>query len=130
MLKNGCKIEKLQLAHVDRLKPAIALYMIIAWRVLYMTMLGRTCPDLSCDMVFETEEWQAAYIVTKRSNPPEQPPCLAEIVKMVATFGGYLNRNGDGEPGPKALWIGLQRVRDFALGIKFQKELQQRDTCV
>lgn len=123
ILKNGCKIEKLQLEHVDRLKPAIALYMIIAWRVLYLTMLGRKCPNLSCDAVFDTEEWQAVYIVTKRTHPPKQPPPLNEMIKMIASYGGYLNRKGDGEPGPKTLWIGLQRVRDFALGINAQKKL-------
>ncbi len=125
ILKNGCKIEKLQLEHVDRLKPAIALYMIIAWRVLYLTMLGRKCPNLSCNAVFDTEEWQAAYIVTKRASPPKEPPRLDEMVKMIASYGGYLNRKGDGEPGPKTLWIGLQRIRDFVIGINAQKELQE-----
>lgn len=124
ILKNGCKIEKLQLEHVDRLKPAIALYMIIAWRVLYLAMLGRKCPDLACDAVFETDEWQAVYIVTKRARPPKQPPRLNEMIKMIASYGGYLNRKGDGEPGPKTLWIGLQRVRDFVLGVNAQKELK------
>lgn len=126
ILKNGCKIEQLQLEHVDRLKPAVALYMIIAWRVLYLTMMGRKCPDVSCETVFDTEEWQAVYIVTKRTLPPTKPPRLDEIVKMIACFGGYLNRKGDGEPGPKTLWIGLQRTRDFALGIAVQKKFQQR----
>ncbi|MBI5178699.1 MAG: IS4 family transposase [Nitrospinae bacterium] len=125
ILKNGCKIEKLQLEHVDRLKPAIALYMIIAWRILYLTMLGRKCPDLSCDVVFDTEEWQAVYIVTKRAHPPRRPPRLDEMVKMIASYGGYLNRKGDAEPGPKTLWIGLQRTRDFVLGIAAQKRLQE-----
>ena len=41
-----------------------------------------------------------------------------------------LNRKGDGEPGPKTLWIGLQRVRDFMLGINAQKESQKIKTCV
>lgn len=124
ILKNGCKIEKLQLEHVDRLKPAIVLYMIIAWRVLNLIMLGRKCPDLSCDAVFDTEEWQAIYIVSKGTHPPEKPPRLNEMVKMIASYGGYLNRKGDGEPGPKTLWIGLQRVRDFVLGVNAQKKLQ------
>lgn len=125
ILKNGCKIEKLQLEHIDRLKPAIALYMIIAWRVLHLTMLGRKCPNLSCEAVFDAEEWQAVYVVTKRTRPPQKPPRLDEMVKMIASYGGYLNRQGDGEPGPKTLWIGLQRVRDFVLGINAQKELQR-----
>ena len=88
-------------------------------------MLARKCPNLSCDVVFDTEEWQAVYIVTKRSQLPKQPPRLDEMVKMIASYGGYLNRKGDGEPGPKTLWIGLQRIRDFMLGVNAQKELQE-----
>jgi hypothetical protein len=130
ILKNGCKIEKLQLEHVDRLKPAMALYMIIAWRILRLIMLGRKCPNLSCESVFDTEEWQAVYIVTRRAIPPAKPPRLNEMIKMVASWGGYTNRKGDGEPGPKTLWIGLQRARDFALGIRAQKELEGMKRCV
>jgi len=74
ILKSGCKVEELQLEHVDRIQNALAFYQIIAWRVLYLTMLGRTCPELPCNLVFEDEEWQAVYIVTKKKQPPETPP--------------------------------------------------------
>ena len=39
---------------------------------------------------------------------------LTDMVKMIAELGGYLNRKGDGDPGPQTMWIGLQRMRDFA----------------
>jgi hypothetical protein len=41
VLKSGCLVEKLQLQTADRIKPCLAMYMIVAWRVLYATMLGR-----------------------------------------------------------------------------------------
>ncbi len=59
VLKSGCRIEELQLEKRERLEPALAFYMIIAWRVLYLTMLGRQCPEMSCDAVFANEEWRA-----------------------------------------------------------------------
>ncbi|WP_139058894.1 IS4 family transposase, partial [Thiorhodococcus drewsii] len=31
-------------------------------------------------------------------------------------------RKGDGEPGVKSIWLGLQRIRDVAAGIKYAKE--------
>jgi hypothetical protein len=40
------------------------------------------------------------------------------VIRIVASFGGFLGRKGDGEPGTKALWTGLQRVMDFAAGIR------------
>jgi hypothetical protein len=123
ILKSGCKIEKLQLESTERLEPALALYMIVAWRVLYLTMLGRECPDLPCDIVFTTEEWRAIYIVTEKKVPPDKPPLLNTVLRMIAGFGGFLNRKGDGEPGPQTIWIGLQRCRDFVLAIEAREAM-------
>ncbi len=125
VLKSGCKVEELQLENLERLEPALAFYMIIAWRVLYLTMLGRTCPELPCNVVFADEEWHAVYIVAKRQPPPEVPPSLDEMVRMVAGFGGFLNRQSDGFPGPQTLWIGLQRSRDFVLAMEAQRAMQE-----
>ena len=126
VLKSGCKVEELQLEHVDRIENALAFYQIIAWRVLYLTMLGRQCPELPCNLVFEDDEWQAVYIVTTKQPPPETPPSIDEIIRMVASYGGFLNRKGDGFPGPQTIWIGLQRCRDFVLGIEAQKAIEGR----
>jgi len=123
VLKSGCRVEQLQLEKRKRLEPALAFYMIIAWRVLYLTMLGRDCPQMPCDAVFADEEWKAVYLVTQRKPPPEQPPSLDMMVRMVATLGGFLNRKSDGFPGPKTLWIGLQRVPDFVLALEAQRSI-------
>jgi hypothetical protein len=121
VLKSGCRVEELQLETRERLEPALALYMIIAWRVLYLTKLGRDCPEMPCDAVFADEEWRAVYLVTQRRAPPEQPPALDTMVRMLATLGGFLNRKSDGFPGPKTIWIGLQRTADFVLALRAQR---------
>jgi len=36
---------------------------------------------------------------------------------VVASFGGVLIPKSDGFAGPQTIWIGLQRCRDFVLGI-------------
>jgi hypothetical protein len=123
VLKSGCRVEQLQLEKRERLEPALAFYMIIAWRVLFLTMLGRECPEMPCDCVFADEEWKAVYLVTQRKPPPQQPPSLDTMVRMVATLGGFLNRKSDGFPGPKTLWIGLQRVPDFVLALEAQRSI-------
>jgi hypothetical protein len=48
------------------------------------------------------------------------------MVRMVAGFGGFLNRKGDGYPGPQTLWISLQRAADFALALQAQRDAQGR----
>ena len=59
--KRGCRIEEIQLGTEDRLLPCLALYWIVAWRVHGLTMLGRTCPELACDVVFAAEEWRSVW---------------------------------------------------------------------
>jgi hypothetical protein len=41
----------------------------------------------------------------------------------VAKLGAFLGRKGDGEPGVKTLWQGLQRVMDFAVGLRYAAEI-------
>lgn len=116
VLKNGCKVEALQLSAIERIELALALFLIIAWRIQMLMRLGRTCPEMNCEAVFDRQEWQAAYIVAKRQIP-DKPPSLNTVIRLIASFGGFLGRKGDGEPGAKTLWTGLQRVNDFASGI-------------
>lgn len=114
ILKSGCRVEQLQLENDARLRPCIALYQIVAWRVLYVMMLGRQCPQLPCTVAFEEAEWKSVWTITQRTALPDRPPTLQAMVGMVASLGGYLGRKADGPPGPKPLWIGLQRTKDFA----------------
>jgi hypothetical protein len=113
VLKGGCRVEERQLETDERAKGALALYMVVAWRTLWTLRLGRECPDMPCGSVFAEEEWKALYAVSGKEVPPEPPP-LGEAVEMVGRLGGWLGRKGDGPPGPKAMWIGLQRLSDFA----------------
>lgn len=115
VLKSGCKIEELQLESEDRLQVCLALYLIVAWRVLYVLKLGRDCPELSCEAVFTEAEWKSVYVIAQQRPAPPTAPSLGEMVPLIASLGGYLGRPQDGPPGPKTMWIGLQRMRDFAM---------------
>jgi hypothetical protein len=114
VFKGGCRVEDLQLETEERLLVCAAVYMIVAWRVLYVLMLGRECPKMPCTAVLEEEEWKSVYVMVTKKKPPGKPPTLAEMIEMIASLGGHLGRKLDGPPGPKVMWIGLQRMRDFA----------------
>jgi hypothetical protein len=128
VLKSGCQIKRLHLEVEERLLPCLALYMVIAWRVLFSLMLARAAPDMDCEIVFDPQEWRAAYIVVKRSPPPLAPPRLGEVILLVARLGGYFARKHDGPPGIKAMWTGLQRLRDFVIALDAQQDVGGR--CV
>jgi len=114
VLKSGCRVEELQLRDAEPVQLAILLYMIVAWRVLYLMHLGRQCPDLPCSVVFEEAEWHSSWVIAKGGRPPKEPPSLNEMIRLVASFGGFLARKSDGHPGAQTLWSGLCRVQDFA----------------
>ena len=119
-LKQGCRVEALQLSSVQRIERALAVYLVVAWRIGQLMRLGRTCPDWDAERLLAREEWQAAWIVA-RKKPPERTPTLRQALHMIAALGGFLGRKGDGEPGVKSLWIGLQRVASCVEGLRFRQ---------
>jgi len=114
VLKSGCRVEERRFEAMGRLLTCLAIYMIVAWRTLYVCRLGRSCPEMSCEAVFEPAEWKSTWKVVRPEDPPAAPPSLGVFVRMVAQLGGYVNRKRDDPPGPQTVWIGLQRVHDFA----------------
>ena len=121
VLKNGCRVEELQLSTIERVTSALALYMVIAWRINRLMRLGRQCPELEAGLVFAPEEWKAAYVLTERAVPEEEPT-LNEVLRLIAQLGGFLGRKGDGEPGVKTIWKGMQQVQSFCAGLRYARE--------
>jgi hypothetical protein len=112
--KSGCKIEERQLGHADRIETCLAIDMVVAWRIVHLTKLGRETPDVPCTVFFEDAEWKALNTyITQNPTTPDQPLSLRDAMRMVASLGGFLGRKSDGEPGTKSLWIGLQRLDDL-----------------
>ncbi|HEX5869888.1 MAG TPA: IS4 family transposase [Longimicrobium sp.] len=120
VLKSGCGIEKLQLGNADRIERALAIYNVVAWRLLYMVYVARVAPDLPCTAVLQEEEWKTLYVVgsAKPRALPPKPPTVREAVRMVAMLGGFLGRKGDGDPGVQSLWTGFRRLMDFTLALQ------------
>ncbi|MGA8221193.1 MAG: IS4 family transposase [Candidatus Acidiferrales bacterium] len=113
VLKSGCRVEKLQLEAAERIKPCLAMYQIVAWRVMYATMLGRECPEISCEVIFSEAEWKSVWTVYQKEPLPKQVPSLGVFLKLVGKLGGHTGKPWDGPLGPKRFWIGMQRTIDF-----------------
>lgn len=115
ILKSGCGVEEHQFAKVDRFLNCLTIDAVVAWSVLFLMTEGRESPDLPCTVLFPAHYWQAAWIyIHQDPDPPDKPPTLGEMVRMVGRLGGHLGRKGDGHPGQETLWRGLQRVIDLA----------------
>jgi hypothetical protein len=114
VLKTGCKVEDIQLETAARLLPCLMLYRIVAWRVMYVTMLGRECPELPCDALFTEAEWKSVFRIVRKTDPPPSAPSLQEFTLMLGELGGHNGRKHDAPPGPQAIWVGIRRMTDFA----------------
>ena len=123
VLKSGCNIEQLQLKKLQGLLNCIATYMIVAWRVMFLTKLGREYPELSADIIFSDIEWKAAYAAVYNKKPPLKPPPIREIMLCVAKLGGYLSRSNDSAPGYKTIWAGIQKLDGIVRGYMISKLL-------
>lgn len=114
VLKSGCRIEARQLETAGRLRRCLALYSVLAWRILWATLLARADPDMPCTALLAPEEWQALWCSVHRlPTPPATPPPLADAVGWIARLGGYLGRTRDAPPGATVLWRGFQHLADL-----------------
>jgi hypothetical protein len=112
--KTGCKVEERSLRTSDRLYPMFALFLIIAWRINYLSRISRANPELPCTLIFSEMEWKAAYAaINKTVLTPPTTPTIQEMLIMIARLGGYLNRKNDPPPGAKVIWRGLEYLRAF-----------------
>jgi hypothetical protein len=108
-------VEEIQLETTARLQNCLAFYKIIAWRVHYLTYLNRTCPTLPCTAVFDDCEWKSVWRVVAKKPLPKIILTLSEFLPLLTRLGGYNNRNKEAPPGPQPLWVGIQRMTDFAI---------------
>lgn len=117
VLKSGCRIEERRFESAGRHLSHVAVALIIAWRVLWLSQLGQHQPAMDGAKVFTTSEWQAAWAVIKRGEPmPQKPPSVGEMIKLVGKLGGWIERGGKSAspPGAQTLWQGLHRLHDLA----------------
>jgi len=122
VLKRGCGIEELRNETADRLERAIAIYLVIAWRIMLMTLLGREVPDLPMEVLFTDVEIEVltAFAHSRRDLKP--PKRLGDAVRLVARLGGYQDRKSDPPPGHQILWTGYAELRSMCKGVLLYRQ--------
>ncbi len=122
VLKSGCRIEELGHDTAERLRRAIAIRLVIAWRIMLMTLLGRETPELPAEILFSDIEVRTleAYARKRGWSPPAN---LGEAVRLLAIIGGYLARKSDPPPGHQLLWRGYLQFHFMCLGFELLDDL-------
>jgi len=94
----------------ERLTNAIAVNCILAWRIYWMTMIGREAPDLPAHLAFTTTELEILDRLAPARTARATSGGLGARVTQLARLGGFLARKRDGPPGNLVIWRGLVRL--------------------
>lgn len=114
VLKDGCcHVEHASLRSFERLEKYTMFFSIIAWRMFWMKFIYHTDPHLPAKTVLTDLEIEVLE-VRHKNKVDKNKLKVGEALKLIAMFGGYNNRKGDGPPGNITLWRGFLIVRDRA----------------
>ena len=110
VLKSGCRVESLQYQTATRLERVIAIQLVIAWRIMLMTLLGRESPDLPAQVLFSDIEIEVLTAYAKK-NRIAYVNQLSGAVRLVARLGGYIERGRQPPPGHQIMWCGYATLQ-------------------
>lgn len=68
VLKSGCAVERIAHDTAERIRRAIAINLVIAWRIMLMTLLGRQTPELPPEVLFSDIELQVLRAYSKKTS--------------------------------------------------------------
>ena len=74
VMKSGCNIEKKQHKTAERLKRSLAIDMVIAWRIMLMTLLGREAPELPPEVMFTDLELEVLTAYSQKKTEFSNDP--------------------------------------------------------
>jgi hypothetical protein len=66
VLKSGCAVERIAHQSAERIRRAIAINLVIGWRIMLMTLLGRQTPELPPEVLFSDIELQVLNAYSKK----------------------------------------------------------------
>ena len=114
-LKSGCRIEDRRLADAQSLEACLAIDLVVAWRVYWLTMMGRQNPDSPCDQILSEEEWHvlSAWATGKIAD---KAPSVQQAMHWIGKMGGWLARGKQDQPGTTCMWRGLARLPSIIQG--------------
>lgn len=119
VLKSGCNVEKMQFDTVDRLKPAVGVLAIVAWRIIHLTKQARSRPELDVGKVASKQE---AAVLSKWLQSQGEKHCEIRTVRDfaigLARLGGFQGRKSDGMPGTQTTWRGLRSLEILVQGYR------------
>lgn len=98
ILKSGCKAEESRLRTADRLANLAAVFCIISWRIFWLTMRNRSCPQAKPELALTGTEIAMLNHMIKETKRSRSALPLSRYLEKIAQLGGYLARFNDSAP--------------------------------
>jgi hypothetical protein len=114
-IKSGCRIEDRRLEGTESLEACLAIDLVVAWRVYWLTRVGREKPDTPCDQILKEEEWRVLS-AWATGTMAETVPRVQEATRWIGKMGGWLARGKHDHPGTTCIWRGLVRLPTLVQG--------------
>lgn len=114
-LKSGCRIEDRRLQDTESLEACLAIDLVVAWRVYWLTQMGREMPNTPCDQILKEEEWRVLS-AWAHGKMAKKVPRVQEATRWIGKMGGWLARGKQDHPGTTCIWRGLVRLPTLVQG--------------
>ena len=114
-VKSGCRIEDRRLDDAHSLEACLAIDLVVAWRVYWLTMVGREQPETPCAQFLSDEEWRVLS-AWATGTMAETPPSAQQAMRWIGKLGGWLARGKHDNPGTTCVWRGLVRLPSMVQG--------------
>jgi hypothetical protein len=122
-MKSGCSLEKRQVESYAALCKVFALFVPIAYRLLFLRGLERRAPLTSVTTAFSPTEIHLMRNAPSNQSLPE-PKTVEDGLRHLARLGGHLKRNGP--PGWSTLGGGYERLLMMRLGWELALRMNER----
>jgi Transposase DNA-binding/Transposase DDE domain len=122
-LKTGCAFEQRQLGDYEGLINALAVFVPIAIRLLWLRSKTQHAPDAPASEALSLEEIDILRVAGRVALP--ERPSARDALLAIAALGGHIKWNG--EPGWLTLSRGLQKLSVLSKGWHCGKLQQFRD---
>ena len=92
VLKSGCGVEQIAHETAERIRRAVAINLVIAWRIMLMTLLGREIPELPPEVLFSDLELQVLRAYSKKNASHRLQPCATPFASSPASAATWAAR--------------------------------------
>lgn len=117
VLKTGLRIEDIQIDTFERLKHALELYGIVAWRILWLVYVGKAMPQAEAAGTFEQPQIEILEKLKKKKIQT-----VKDFLLALGALVGFQTSRKQPLPGEKLIWQAYGQLVQIQRGVELAKK--------